>query len=129
MQVNWPPRYVAPGVEDNGISGLVVEYIVAIDVTRVRFPADAPFCYNSPAPLKRRSTILQTSFLIRRDFAGRRAGMQTKTTARGFEPLRAEPNGFRVHLLNRSDTLSVAGKHCHGQRCGIEDAGRCQIRS
>ena len=29
-----------------------------------------------------------------------------KTTARGFEPLRAEPNGFRVHLLNRSDTLS-----------------------
>ena len=31
-----------------------------------------------------------------------------KSTARGFEPLRAELNGFRVHLLNRSDTLS-----CH----------------
>jgi hypothetical protein len=30
----------------------------------------------------------------------------TKTTPRGFEPLRAEPNGFRVHLLNRSDTVS-----------------------
>jgi hypothetical protein len=30
----------------------------------------------------------------------------TRTTARGFEPLRAEPNGFRVHLLNHSDTLS-----------------------
>ena len=29
-----------------------------------------------------------------------------KSTARGFEPLRAEPNGFRVHLLNHSDTLS-----------------------
>ena len=27
--------------ECNSISGLVVEYIVAIDVTRVRFPADA----------------------------------------------------------------------------------------
>ena len=26
---------------DTSISGLVVEYIVAIDVTRVRFPADA----------------------------------------------------------------------------------------
>ena len=26
---------------EQGISGLVVEYIVAIDVTRVRFPADA----------------------------------------------------------------------------------------
>ena len=29
-----------------------------------------------------------------------------KATARGFEPLRAEPNGFQVHLLSRSDTLS-----------------------
>ena len=28
------------------ISGLVVEYIVAIDVTRVRFPADAQFGQN-----------------------------------------------------------------------------------
>ena len=27
-------------------------------------------------------------------------------TARGFEPLRAEPNGFRVHHLNHSVTLS-----------------------
>ena len=50
MQVNWPPAYVAPGVEDNGISGLVVEYIVAIDVTRVRFPADALFRYPFYAP-------------------------------------------------------------------------------
>ena len=30
----------------HSISGLVVEYVVAIDVTRVRFPADAYlFCY------------------------------------------------------------------------------------
>ena len=28
-------------------------------------------------------------------------------TPRGFEPLRAEPNGFRVHLLSRSDTVSL----------------------
>jgi hypothetical protein len=27
-----------------GISGLVAEYIVAIDVTRARFPADAVTC-------------------------------------------------------------------------------------
>ena len=26
---------------------------------------------------------------------------KTKTTARGFKPLRAEPNGLRVHLLNQ----------------------------
>ena len=32
---------------------------------------------------------------------------KTKTTARGFEPLRAEPNGFQVHHLNHSVTLSV----------------------
>jgi hypothetical protein len=30
-----------PTHPSNSISGLVVEYIVAIDVTRVRFPADA----------------------------------------------------------------------------------------
>ena len=30
----------------------------------------------------------------------------SKTTPRGFEPLRAEPNGFRVHLLSRLDTVS-----------------------
>ena len=29
-----------------GISGLVAEYIVAIDVTRVRFPADALFFFK-----------------------------------------------------------------------------------
>ena len=33
------------------------------------------------------------------------------TTARGFEPLRAEPNGFRVHLLGHSDTLSWKKNH------------------
>ena len=34
-----------------------------------------------------------------------------KATARGFEPLRAEPNGFRVHPLSRSDTLSSGNKY------------------
>ena len=34
-----------------------------------------------------------------------------KATARGFEPLWAEPNGFRVHLLSRSDTLSWLGSN------------------
>ena len=35
------PRYTVGAIKHNSISGLVVEYIVAIDVTRVRFPADA----------------------------------------------------------------------------------------
>ena len=32
--------------------------------------------------------------------------VHAKATAKGFEPSRAEPNGFLVHLLNHSDTLS-----------------------
>ena len=36
-----------------------------------------------------------------------------KATARGFEPLRAEPNGFLVHHLNHSVTLSC----CQVARC------------
>ena len=35
--------------DTKSISGLVVEYIVAIDVTRVRFPADAHFVSTSPS--------------------------------------------------------------------------------
>ena len=31
-------------LQSKSISGLVVEYVVAIDVTRVRFPADAARC-------------------------------------------------------------------------------------
>ena len=33
---------------------------------------------------------------------------QINSTPRGFEPLRAEPIGFRVELLSRSDTVSSA---------------------
>ena len=33
------------------------------------------------------------------------------TTAAGIEPARAEPNGFQVHLLNHSDTLSYCAIH------------------
>ena len=41
------PFFADTGININtniSISGLVVEYIVAIDVTRARFPADALFC-------------------------------------------------------------------------------------
>ena len=40
-------------------------------------------------------------------------------TAKGFEPLRAEPNGFRVHLLSRSATLSHASPLCRLPLAGI----------
>ena len=43
------PEPLAP-IVGRSISGLVVEYIVAIDVTRVRFPADALFRYRLYAP-------------------------------------------------------------------------------
>ena len=32
-----------------------------------------------------------------------------QATPKGFEPLRAEPNGFLVHLLSHSDTVSWSG--------------------
>ena len=52
-----------------------------------------------------------------------------KTTPRGFEPLRAEPNGFLVHLLSHSDKVScllghsafpgrLASTSCYLCRCG-----------
>ena len=31
---------------------------------------------------------------------------KSPTTTAGFEPARAKPNGFQVHLLNHSDMLS-----------------------
>ena len=37
--------------------------------------------------------------------------IRKKATAKGFEPSRAEPNGFLVHLLNHSDTLSLQEQH------------------
>ena len=45
----------------NSISGLVVEYIVAIDVTRVRFPADAllmPLYFTGGDEKRRRRACL-----------------------------------------------------------------------
>ena len=36
---------------------------------------------------------------------------KTEATARGFEPLRAEPNGFLVHHLSHSVTLSLTVFH------------------
>ena len=38
-----------------------------------------------------------------------------EATPRGFEPLRAEPNGFRVHPLSRSDTVSCLPSSPWGQ--------------
>ena len=45
-----PAQMVLDMLHAQSISGLVVEYIVAIDVTRVRFPADAYLVheYNLP---------------------------------------------------------------------------------
>ena len=43
------------------ISGLVVEYIVAIDVTRVRFPADASFIFIRFAGFVCRESLAKVS--------------------------------------------------------------------
>ena len=46
------------------------------------------------------------------------------STARGFEPLRAEPNGFLVHHLSHSVTLSLLCTRA----CG-HPPGRCYLRA
>ena len=59
-------------------------------MTRVRFPvAELPFLQSPSARFPKNSH-----------------DSTTKTTPRGFEPLRAKPIGFLVQLLNHSDTVS-----------------------
>ena len=50
-----------------------------------------------------------------------------ETTPRGFEPLRAEPNGFLVHLLNHSDTVSCSAASCF--KCSLLTAKAQPIRA
>ena len=40
------------------------------------------------------------------------AGPHSIHIPKGFKPLRAEPNGFLVHLLSHSDKVSVVGTRC-----------------
>ena len=56
-------------------------------------------------------------------------GGKGESTARGFEPLRAEPNGFLVHHLNHSVTLSMCAslprnKECLDQETESQSSGR-----
>ena len=49
----------------NSISGLVVEYIVAIDVTRVRFPADACIALLHFFPVEGRPSVFpRPAFMV-----------------------------------------------------------------
>jgi hypothetical protein len=46
--------------------------------------------------------------MVKREQGGKQT-WSADSTARGFEPLRAEPNGFLVHHLSHSVTLSCKG--------------------
>ena len=52
-----------------------------------------------------------------------RAHTHATPTARGFEPLRAEPNGFLIHHLNHSVTLSRASSFKTEVRDNVSGAG------
>ena len=60
---------------------------------------------EASARRERQTTNTRTSNKNRQ--CKKRQTCRHQATPRGFEPLRAEPNGFRVHLLNRSDTVSL----------------------
>ena len=75
------------------ISGLVVEYIVAIDVTRVRFPADAfSPCAVQPQILEHLAHSFQETLLIGRGSTMVTAVMQgrLRSSASTSKPQRKE---------------------------------------
>ena len=87
------------------ISGLVVEYIVAIDVTRVRFPADAFMVHRStllPGPCFIQSMCTVAPML--------HAKRYSQVTAVGFEPTPFR-NGALSHRL-RPLGQTVLSKDC-----------------
>ena len=47
MRARPPLEHVLAGVEESGISGLMIEFIFAIDVAWVQFQADALFREHS----------------------------------------------------------------------------------
>ena len=61
------------------------------------------------------SVLDEESFFIDSERARASAGAWEtySSTARGFEPLRAEPNGFLVHHLSHSVTLSLNKRYDH----------------
>ena len=73
--------------------------IFGLEVQRVIHYATRAIIYTNDGTPNRtpEKSIVQTVY----------ASTTKKTTPRGFEPLRAEPNGFLVHLLNHSDTVSL----------------------
>ena len=70
----------------NSISGLVVEYIVAIDVTRVRFPADACIALLHLFPFKGRPSVFpRPAFMVNLEAA---------------DPILSWPRGVTVSTLD-----------------------------
>ena len=82
------------------ISGLVVEYIVAIDVTRVRFPADASFIFICFPAFVCRASLAKVSLRYQNK---RPRGLMDKASVFGTEDCRFESY--------RGQTF-CAGKYC-----------------
>ena len=77
--------------------------------------------------MRHQTSIHGPASFAQRNAAGGFDDQQRNATPRGFEPLRAEPNGFRVHLLNRSDTVScplVTPVYANGFKTLWSEAGR-----
>ena len=103
---------------EQGISGLVVEYIVAIDVTRARFPADASKTFlGSPAgsqnelrPLRFASHSGRTHTLrTEKHILGSPTGSQNE-----LRPLRFASHSGKAHTLR-------AKKHIFGSPVGLQN--------
>ena len=59
---------------------------------------------NTPTGNRTRGNCLEGNYVTITPLERR---IESKTTLTGFEPARVEPNGFQVHRLNHSATVSL----------------------
>ena len=91
----------APGLTDPGVCGIpgCLSLLRKTALNACGEPCDSHSLWEHDVTLSLMSTPQQDTNSI---------GLNgNASTARGFKSLRAEPNGFRIQLLSRSDTVSL----------------------
>ena len=105
----------------------MVEYIVAIDVTRVRFPADAFLCFfllrlrrnSNELAAATLSSLSKEEHMIKKKTtrsAEKHRDEANKSTPVGFEPTRGDPIGLAGRRLNRSAKVSYGSVRSTGAK-------------
>ena len=98
---------LATGKHASSINGLVVEYIVAIDVTRARFPADAYYKHSVTTVESNLTRTCKHNVSCQTEVACGHARIQNNATPVGFEPTRGDPIGLAGRRLSHSAKVSM----------------------